>query len=225
VELGKAINLMARSMGHDFNNLLQGVVGAISVAKLSTGPTNELYKILELAERSSAQARELGQRLVLFAKGVGNLDKTGNLATLIPGTVKGTLRGAPIACRFDLPEDNPVVRYDESYLQHLISILTINGMEAMDGKGTLEIEAWPFEQDGARFLRFTFRDSGRGIAPENLEKVFDPAFTTKQGAARQKGTGGSLAVARIIAQVHGGTLTAEADQERGAAFLLDLPVA
>ena len=225
-----AMGNLALGMGHDFNNLLQGVLGAISVAMLSTPVNHPLHGVLELAERSASQARELGHRLLTLAKGCGPLNQAGPLGPLLRAQAEAVLRGAAITCQFDLPEDAPVVRYDEQDLATLLGILLTNALEAMPAGGTLTLVAQPCtltEKDGldlpcGPYLRHTFRDSGSGIAAEVLPRVFDPYFTTKS-IKNQKGIGLSLAIAQAIAWGHGGALLAEPGPGPGATFHLLLP--
>jgi len=225
----QALSDLARGMGHDFNNLLQGVLGAISVVKLSTPATHQLYPILELAEQSANQARELGRRLIYLAKGELPLTHTGPLGPLIRQAVEAGLRGASITSRFEL-EEGLEVRHDEQALRILVDILVLNAREAMAAGGTLTVSARRCDLAGDQvpglaagsYVRHTFQDTGRGMAEDLLPRIFEPYFTTKEGRT-QKGAGVSLAVAQAIALSHGGALRADSSPGAGAAFHLYLP--
>ena len=226
-----AMGALAQGMGHDFNNLLQGVMGAISVAKFSMSATHPLHGVLALAEQSCQQARQLGHRLMTLAKGYGPLENAGSLGPILRAQVEPALRGTAIAFHFDLPEELPWVKFDEQDIQTLIGILVANAQDAMPSGGTLAILARPCavtEKDAldlpsGAYVRHTFQDSGSGISPEFLPRVFEPYFTTKS-VKNKKGVGLSLAIAQAIARSHGGLLTVESPAGEGAAFRLYLPV-
>ena len=96
--------------------------------------------------------------------------------------------------------------------------LFLNARDAMAGGGTLEVRTW---QEGGR-ARAEVADTGAGIAPENLHRIYDPFFTTK-GA--RKGTGLGLSVTYGIIQEHGGSIEAVNRPGGGARFLLEIPLA
>jgi signal transduction histidine kinase len=224
-----AVSELARGMGHDFNNLLQGVLGAISVVKLSTPPTHQLYAILDLAERSAHQARELGRRLIYLARGDLAMNHVGDLGPLLRVAVEAGLRGTAVTCRFDLAEGLDV-RHDEQAIRILVDALVANAQEAMPAGGILTVQSQACVLEGdpdlglaaGDYVRMTFRDSGQGLAPEVLPRIFEAGFTTKEGK-QQKGVGLSLAIGQAIAWAHGGALTAEARPGQGATFHLLLP--
>ena len=224
-----ALGELARVMGHDFNNLLQGVLGALSVVKLSTPATHQLYSILDLAERNAQQARELGRRLIYLAKGNLPLKQAGPLGPVIRAAMEVGLRGTAITCQYDLPEGLDV-KHDDQAIRILMDVLITNAKDAMPKGGTLQVTAHacqlaadgPSQLPGGAYIRHTFLDSGPGIAADVLPRIFEPSFTTKEGKP-QKGVGLSLAIAEAIAWSHGGSLTAESLPGQGAAFHLLLP--
>jgi signal transduction histidine kinase len=227
-----AMSDLARGMGHDFNNLLQGVLGALSVAKFSTPATNPLHGILDLAERSANQARELARRLICLAKSGKPLNHVGPLTSLLHSTVETALRGTAVAARFDLPEHLPAVVHDEQDLHLLIDFLVANARDAMPSGGTLAITGSAFTATGdeglglqpGAYVRYSFQDSGPGIAPEHLEQIFEPNFSTKE-TKNTKGIGVSLTICRAIARTHRGALAAESLPGQGATLNLYLEVA
>jgi signal transduction histidine kinase len=104
---------------------------------------------------------------------------------------------------------------DRQQLTMVVKNLASNAAQSMGEEGTLSITATP-QADG--WLDITFRDTGPGIAAENIEKIFEPLFTTKA-----KGMGFGLALCRIIIEKHGGTITATSTPDEGAAFVVHLP--
>ena len=107
------------------------------------------------------------------------------------------------------------VRADESQLQQAFMNLLLNAAEAMRSQG----ELWLATEvaDGAR-LKIFIRDTGPGIAPENLPRLFDPFFTTKKN-----GTGLGLAICQRVIQEHLGTIEVKSEVGRGSTFTITLP--
>jgi nitrogen fixation/metabolism regulation signal transduction histidine kinase len=110
----------------------------------------------------------------------------------------------------------PPVLADRDQVLQLLLNLVRNGLEAMPRGGTLAVSARRVPEGVA----FAVADTGAGIAPDDLARVFEPYFTTKEG-----GTGLGLAIAHRIAEEHGGRLEAASAPGRGATFTLTLPAA
>ena len=121
----------------------------------------------------------------------------------------------------ELTDDLPPVLGDRVQLQQVILNLVVNGMEAIvnnkNGERELSISS---AKDGSNNLTVAVRDSGAGLDPANLERVFDAFFTTKPD-----GMGMGLAISRTIIESHGGRLWATSNSPRGAVFQFTLPVA
>ena len=91
-----------------------------------------------------------------------------------------------------------------------------NADEAMDGRGTLTVTVGTTDDGQAEVA---FADTGPGIAPENLDKVFQPLFST-----RAKGIGFGLSIAKMVIDKHGGTIAAKSGRGKGATFIIRLPL-
>ena len=119
-----------------------------------------------------------------------------------------------------LAEDLPFIEGDRVQLQQVMMNLIINGIQAMsavdEGSRELLISTSQHEQAG---VVVTVRDSGPGVASENVEHLFEPFFTTKAS-----GMGMGLSICRSIVQAHGGTLSLSASMPRGAVFQFNLPL-
>jgi signal transduction histidine kinase len=116
----------------------------------------------------------------------------------------------------DVEASLPPVRADPVRLTQALMNLVINGMQAVEKKGRIEVSAGLV--DGAILLRV--RDNGPGIPPEKLASIFDPYFTTKA-----EGSGLGLWIAQQIVTAHGGNLRAQNGADRGAVFSMLLPLA
>jgi signal transduction histidine kinase len=115
-----------------------------------------------------------------------------------------------------LPEDLPSVPASYDLLVQVFLNLIINASEAMPDGGTLDITARALGEE----IELTFADSGSGLAPETLDRIFQPFYTTKE-----EGTGLGLSTSYSIIEQHGGTIAAANGPDGGALFTISLPAA
>jgi signal transduction histidine kinase len=108
---------------------------------------------------------------------------------------------------------------DPSQVQQVFMNMIINAAEAMHGSGQLTITTRQVPVDSAVEVQFT--DSGHGIKEEDLDRIFNPFFTTKEVG---HGTGLGLAISYGIVKEHKGTITVESEEGQGATFTIRLPV-
>lgn len=114
------------------------------------------------------------------------------------------------------PEEEVAINADGEQLRMAFKNVIKNAVEAMDGQGTLTVTAYT-TADGKAEVSFT--DTGSGIAAENLERVFQPLFSTKA-----KGIGFGLSIARTIINKHGGTIEAKSEPGKGANIIIKFPL-
>ncbi len=138
----------------------------------------------------------------------------------VAGLIRQALRKsnvpATITVSLLIPETLPAVRVDPLQLHQVLWNLITNAVEAMPDGGALEIRA--DEDPAAQTVTIRIKDSGGGIAPENLDKLFLPMFTTK---ARRVGLG--LVVVKNLTQVNGGSVGVETELSKGSMFMVTLP--
>ncbi|RMG46508.1 MAG: PAS domain S-box protein [Acidobacteria bacterium] len=222
----ESLSILAGGIAHDFNNLLMGILGNLSLARLSVSPGDKLNERLEAAEKATLRARDLTQQLLTFAKGGAPIKETASIEHLIADTAEFALRGSNVRCDMKLPEDLWPVEVDEGQMSQVIQNLIINADQAMPQGGVLRIEAENVTVSSGgdlplppgKYVKVSFTDQGVGIPEEHLSKVFDPFFTTKQ-----KGSGLGLATAYSVIKRHGGHITVKSTLGRGTTFTLYLP--
>ncbi len=228
----EAIGILAGGMAHDFNNMLQVILGYVSLARMNEEPGSKTDTLLAIAETTSEKARELGQRLLTFAKGGDSVMKPTPPGHLIKETVKSRLNLFPaIKAVIDLPDDLPLVMADTDQIQQMVASLVENAGEAMPHGGLLHISAAPvslamvndFGLPPGEYLHVIFADSGIGIPPENMPKIFDPYFSTKEIGC-QKGMGLGLALCYSFIKHHKGHIHAESELGKGTSIHVHLPV-
>ena len=116
----------------------------------------------------------------------------------------------------NFPEEEVLVSADREQLSLALRNIVANAVEAMTGEGTLTVTVCRASDDRAEL---SFIDTGPGIDPENLDRIFEPLFTT-----RAKGIGFGLSIARMVIGRHGGTIEARSEPGRGATIIVRLPL-
>jgi len=123
-----------------------------------------------------------------------------------------------VTVKQDIPETLPPLRVDAQQIHQVFRNLISNGVEAMPEGGTLEIGAVENKQDGTVIV--SVRDSGIGMTPEQLGKLFQPLFTTKA-----RGIGLGLVVVKNLTEANGGTVQVQSEPGKGTTFTVTLPAA
>jgi len=183
----ESIGFLAAGIAHDFNNLLSVILGNIHIAKMSLPSDEKAYSRLTDAEDVIDLASELSKRLITFANGGDPRRKLMPLSDLFAETVTTLLKGSAIRAVFDLPEDLAEVSIDEGQMKQVINNLVINAKEAMPQGGALTVRGRNIQvssQDNfpmreGHYLHLSISDTGAGIPAENLARIFDPYFSTK----------------------------------------------
>ena len=222
----ESISLLAGGIAHDFNNLLFSILGNISL--VMTKITNkDLLNKLAQAETAAEQARYLSQQLLTFAKGGVPLKQTTILADIIQETVKFTLKGSNIKPVLKLSESLLPVEVDHTQISQVIHNIVLNSYQAMPEGGEIEVESENIEIDennkrvpvaNGKYLLITIKDQGTGIPEENIDKVFDPYFTT-----RNKSVGLGMTICYSIIKKHDGYIDIESKQGEGTRVYVYLP--
>ncbi|HUH67122.1 MAG TPA: PAS domain S-box protein [Syntrophales bacterium] len=232
VEKLESLGIFAGGIAHDFNNLLSVMLRNIFAAKLSLPDEHQesLGEGLDVAEKAGHQAKELAHRLITFAKGGEPVRKIGSISELLTDAVELSISGSHIKCEFTLPDDLWPVEMDDIQIRQVIHNVVVNAREAMGEKGTITIAAGNVSiaaSDGlplkdGKYVKWSVRDQGSGIPEEDMQKIFDPYFTTKPtGTARGMGLG--LAICYSIVKKHGGFMTVESERGVGSTFIVYLP--
>ncbi|MGB0909939.1 MAG: response regulator [Nitrospirales bacterium] len=225
----ESLGILAGGIAHDFNNLLTGILGNISLSKISLNPKTETYNYLAEAEKASLRAKSLTQQLLTFAQGGAPLKKPMTLEPMITESATFALRGTKSQCRFHFRSDLWGVEADKGQLSHVIHNLVINAHQAMPRGGTItlsgeNISIHTNEVDCkvalpiGRYVKISITDEGIGIPAEYLTQIFDPYFTTKQS-----GSGLGLSTAYSVTKNHGGTMTVSSELGKGTQLSLYLP--
>jgi len=177
--------------------------------------------ILEKIAKQTFRASEIVNSLLNFSRTSTTTFGAVSLNRVVQETLsllEHQLQKSGVQVHSDLDPELPSVNGNAGKLQQVFLNLFLNARDAMSGGGTLEIRTWA---DGLG-ARIEVSDSGHGIAPEHLHRVYDPFFTTK---AARKGTGLGLSVTYGIIQEHGGSIEVSNRRGGGACFRVELPLA
>jgi len=112
-----------------------------------------------------------------------------------------------------------VIKIDRNHFSRILTNLIINAIDAMDGKGAIEIRTEVVKKKGAEFCRISVKDSGKGVSRQEADQIFTPYFTTKES-----GTGLGLPIVERIVNDHGGSIWFNSSEGMGTVFFIDLPV-
>jgi PAS domain S-box-containing protein len=222
----ESAGILAGGIAHDFNNLLTAILGNISLAKTFAGTDTKIHNRLTETEKAIMRAKGLTRQLLTFAKGGMPITRTVNLANTIVESAKFVLRGSNINNEFSISEDLWPVEADLGQINQVIHNLVINAYQSMPEGGTCRLEAVnvqvreedPLPLPAGRYVKISISDTGSGIAPEHLNKIFDPFYTTKIA-----GSGLGLPTAYSVIKRHGGLLTVNSKVGKGSVFQIFLP--
>ncbi len=222
----ESIGVLAGGIAHDFNNVLTGLFGNIELAKCELLKEHSSYQYIEMAEQALSRAKNLTKQLLTFAKGGVPILAAVELQDVVTESVKFNLSGSNVKAQFNLPDDLWQVKADKGQLNQVVANLTINADQAMPQGGTLCIDAENVKNisDSAHpelsgdFVKLTISDNGCGIAAKDLDKIFDPYFSTKQS-----GNGLGLATVQSIIAKHNGDISVVSTVGVGTTFTVLLP--
>jgi len=229
----EAIGALAGGIAHDFNNILSAIIGYTELAMLNEGAAccaNELREALIAANR----AKDLVKQILAFSRqtdeermpvrvGVVAKEALKFLRATIPATIE-------IKSRID--EKSGAVLANSAELHQIIMNLCTNAVHAIGQQGgIMEVEVqnteiYPAEKDElidleiGSYVEISVKDSGCGMSPTVMKRIFDPYFTTKEKGV---GTGLGLAVVHGIVKKSGGAIKAESEPGKGSAFHIYLP--
>ncbi len=228
----ESLGILAGGIAHDFNNLLSILMGNISIAKSGLKPGEHTYRFLEKAEDASKKAAKLASRFITFSDGGWLKNEPIRLEDLLENAGQLPPQAHGVTLAVDIPTDLPPVVGDLEQLEQALKNIFLNAVEAMPGGGAIGVRAEitsPGEIDvkllrnDYRYITVIVRDNGPGIPRENLEKVFDPYFSTKKEVS-QKGLGLGLTTSYSIIKKHDGHISVESQEGRGTTVKLHLPV-
>ena len=185
-------------------------------------------RVLRIADKVAVYAGEsrrcgdLVKNLLTFSRTSQMNIQTSDLNTIADRAVlllAHQFKRSGVELHQDLADDLPSLPCDPGQIEQVLLALMVNAIDAMPRGGNLWLST---RSHGGSELRFEVRDDGSGIAPEILERIFEPFLTTKESG---KGVGLGLAVSHNIIQRHQGRIEVQSEVGKGTTFTVSLPVA
>lgn len=220
----ESIGLLAGGVAHDFNNILSAILLNTQIAKRQK--EKDIQKYLDGIEKATYRATNLTHQLLTFSRGGAPIKGVVSISNLLKETAEFALTGSNARCKFSIPDDIFSTEVDKAQISQVINNLVINASQAMPEGGIIEIKvenlilgkghSLPLKE--GKYIKISIKDSGIGIPKEDLPKVFNPYFTTKQ-----RGSGLGLTTAYSIIKRHNGYINLESDLGVGTTFYIYLP--
>jgi two-component system NtrC family sensor kinase len=216
-----SIGLLAAGVAHEVNTPLAVISTYAQMLAKQVAEDTQKSLILDKIAKQTFRASEIVNSLLNFSRTSTTSFGDLNLNRVIQETLtllEHQLQKAGVQVKTSLEPDLAAVHGNAGKLQQVFLNLFLNARDAMSGSGTLEVRTW---SEGAG-VKVEVADTGIGIPPEHLNRIYDPFFTTK---AARKGTGLGLSVSYGIIQEHGGSIEASNRPGGGARFRIELPFA
>ncbi len=217
-----SIGELAAGVAHEINNPLTGIIG-FSQRLLKRITDEETSRVLQRIYGEAQRVSRIVENLLTFARRRGPKKEYVNINEVIQRTLElraYELRTGNINLEIELASHLPKIMVDFQQIQEVYLNLILNAeqvmSEAREG-GTLSIKTERVKGG----IRVSFADNGPGIPAENLERLFNPFFTTREGRG---GTGLGLSICHGIVTEHGGKIYAKSKPGEGATFFVELPV-
>ncbi len=228
----EAIGTLAGGLAHDFNNLMMGMLGNVSIMMLDTEINSPHYEKLKKVEQLIQSGSQLTRQLLGYARKGTFALKIVDLNKIVKDSVEifGRTR-KDIAIDMNLSSTGWPVEIDRSQVEQVLFNLFINAADAMPDGGDIrldtsivnrsEIGKKPYKMEYGRYVLLQVTDTGHGMDAETQKRIFDPFFTTKEMG---RGTGLGLASAYGIIKSHAGYIDVASEIGQGTTFSIYLPV-
>jgi PAS domain S-box-containing protein len=226
----ESLGRLAGGVAHDFNNVLQAILGYVEIAIEQVPPDQPLHADLKEIQKAAARSTSLTRQLQAFARKQAAAPQTIDLNEAVAGMF-GMLRrliGEDVQLVWKPGKDVGHVKIDPSQLDQAVANLCINARDAIGPAGHVVLETSVAEVSAeaagdlppGRYAVLAVRDDGSGMKPEVVAHIFEPFFTTKPVG---KGTGLGLSTVYGTAKQNGGDVRVESQPGQGSTFRIYLP--
>lgn len=229
----EALGSLTAGVAHDFNNLLTVLVGNLYLIGEEVRERPRVFEKLKAARDAGKRGTELIKQLMTFARreetSVGTLSPSKVVSDVLP-LLRRAL-GTRVTLETTLQENVGTIRANVAQLESVVVNLAVNARDAIEGKGQISIDVGAADISdheaalrglarGGRYAAISVRDTGSGIAPDTLGRVFEPFFSTKR---ERGGTGLGLSMVRWFAEHSGGCAAIDSVVGQGTTVTVLLP--
>jgi two-component system, cell cycle sensor histidine kinase and response regulator CckA len=229
----ESVGQLAAGVAHDFNNILTVIQGYADCLLLGGLNENASAKALKQISDAARRAAALTRQLLLFSRKQVIQRKVLDFNAVLQNLANmlSRLLGEDIALEFNCAPNLPRIEADTGMLEQVVMNLAVNSRDAMPGGGKLSLGTASVQIDASyarrssesrpgTFVRLTVTDTGSGMNPQTLERIFEPFFSTKEVG---KGTGLGLATVYGIVKQHGGWIDVTSQVGQGTTFTMYFP--
>ncbi len=209
---------LSAGIAHEIRNPLGSIQGAVEILSGGLRPEDPKAEFAQIAKEEIAGLDKLVGEILAFSKPAPPRQMPTDVSEIIDGVCRlcaDRARRQKTEIRTELDSPLPQALVDPEQIKQVLLNIIINAIQANPAGGTVLIRASHDPED----LIISVQDSGPGIKPEHLDRIFDPFFTTKR-----EGTGLGLSISYQLVRNNGGQIRAVSEENKGACFLLRLPV-
>lgn len=231
----ESIGTLAGGIAHDFNNILSPIMIHTEMAMADLPPESPLQENMEQIYMASKRARDLVRQILTFARQQGKERIEIKISKILKEAIKLLRSTTPttIDIQVEIKSEQDTILANPTQIYQIIMNLCTNAHHAMENNGgTLEVhlsnENLDFESikefpdlTPGRYLKLTVKDTGQGIEPQFMEKIFEPYFTTKKVG---KGSGMGLSLVHGIVKTYGGAIAVKSEVGKGTSFFIYFPL-
>ena len=230
----ESVGTLAGGIAHDFNNILGIILGNTELALDDVPEWNPSRQNLDEIRKACLRAKDVVRQILSFSRKSEIEQKPFNIASVVNESLKLLRASIPasIDIRQDISNDSDNILGDPTQIHQIMINLCTNAAHAMEAEGGMlqvALKNTEVDEDAAslypelsagHYLQLCVSDTGDGIGPEVINRVFDPYFTTKDVG---KGTGMGLAVVHGIVKSHRGSISVESEPGKGTTFKILFP--
>jgi signal transduction histidine kinase/CheY-like chemotaxis protein len=230
----ETIGKLSSGMAHDFNNLLASIFASLNLLKKRVPQAENVTRLIDNIENCAVRARDLTKGLLSFGKPTPKQKELIKPNKLIVELSKVVNQTFPKELDFESSSEEKIhdILGNPTEIYQVLLNLCVNAKEAIQGKGKINLSAKNVEVDNknisnfpwldrGKYVCFSVSDTGEGISEENIRKIFDPFFSTKQ---KDTGSGLGLYVTHGIIKAHKGHIDVTSKPNEGTTFNVYIPV-
>ena len=216
-----AIGELSAGIAHEIRNPLVAITTSVSLLKDEPQLSKEGHQLLDVVKEESDHLAAIVDDFLQFARPKKPSFHEEDINKLLSDVLNRykNWNGKKIQLIEKYENDIPYLLLDKHQIQQVITNLLVNSLDAMEDGGTLTIVTRREKRLSGDAVRIMVTDSGIGIPEEDITKIFQPFYSTKE-----KGTGMGLAICRRIINEHGGEITVESKVGKGTTFSVILPI-
>ncbi|MCX7820519.1 MAG: ATP-binding protein [Brevinematales bacterium] len=222
----ETLGLISEGIVHDLNNQLTTILASVHILKEFVKDENIYDYIIDI-ENASVKSKNIITDFVSFYKGNIPVKRKGNVKEVIEELVHFIFRGSNINVSVSAESNLWEIEFNQSLIAQAIKNILVNAREAVSKSGNIIIKIGnqiigdknPYDMKSGKYIKITVEDDGIGIKKDDIEKIFEPNFSTK---GKDRGLG--LSIVKLIIEDHNGFISVSSRERVGTIFQIFLPV-